>query len=77
MVKAQVLTVNYEGKYSLPLPGPDLSVGHLMATRTEKFRRGSPAKQPWAQHTCEGNSDLPAQNHLGFPYLWFLSPLTF
>lgn len=61
MVKAQVLTVGHEGKYSLPLPGP---VGQLMATRTGKLRRGSPAKQPRAWHMCEGNSDLPAQTIL-------------
>lgn len=64
MVKTQVLTVDHEGKYSLPLPRPDLSVAHLMATRTGKLRRGSPAKQPWALHTHEGNSDLPAQTIL-------------
>lgn len=75
MVKAQVLTVNYEGKYSLPLPGLDLSVGHLMATRTGKLRRGSPAKQPWAWHACEGNSDLPAQNHPSHTCVFWVLPL--
>lgn len=75
VVKAQVLTVDHEGKYSLPLPGPDLSVGHLMATRTGKLGRGSPAKQPWAWHMCEGKSDLPAQTILASRTCVFWVPL--
>lgn len=47
------------GKLQLATAQARFVSGTLDANK-EKLRRGSPAKQPWAWHMCEGNSDLPA-----------------
>lgn len=77
MLKPQVLTVDHERNYSLPPTSPDFSARHLMPARAGELRKGSLAKQPWAQHARVKVTLTCMHKGSQFPMLVVLSPSSF